>query len=150
MQETWVWSLIREDPTCLRATKPMSHNYWACVLELGGHHYRAHVMQVLKPTCPRAHAPPEKPPQWESHSPQLEKSPCSNKDPAEPKLNRPKIYYKDTLQNIHQRIIYSLKRENICLFNLSSPTRDQTHTTCIRSTESYPLDFQGSLQELRN
>ena len=27
MQGTWVRSLLREDPTCRRATKPMSHNY---------------------------------------------------------------------------------------------------------------------------
>ena len=33
MQETWVWSLAREDPTCPGATKPVRHNYWACALE---------------------------------------------------------------------------------------------------------------------
>ena len=27
--ETWVWSLIPEDPTCLGATKPVCHNYWS-------------------------------------------------------------------------------------------------------------------------
>ena len=27
MQETWVPSLVREDPTCHGATKPMRHNY---------------------------------------------------------------------------------------------------------------------------
>ena len=32
-QGTWVWSLIREDPTCRGATKPVRHNYWACALE---------------------------------------------------------------------------------------------------------------------
>ena len=29
MQETWVWSLVWEDPMCCRATKPVHHNYWA-------------------------------------------------------------------------------------------------------------------------
>ena len=29
MQGTPVQSLVREDPTCPRATKPMSHSYWA-------------------------------------------------------------------------------------------------------------------------
>jgi len=29
MPGTQVWSLVREDPTCLRATKPMCHNYWS-------------------------------------------------------------------------------------------------------------------------
>ena len=27
MQGTWVRSLVREDPTCRRATKPVRHNY---------------------------------------------------------------------------------------------------------------------------
>ena len=34
MRGTQVWSLAKEDPTCLRAAKPMCHNYWACVLQL--------------------------------------------------------------------------------------------------------------------
>ena len=39
MQGTWVRALVREDPTCLGATKPVRHNYWA------------HVPQLLKPVC---------------------------------------------------------------------------------------------------
>ena len=31
MQGTRVRALVWEDPTCRRATKPVSHNYWACV-----------------------------------------------------------------------------------------------------------------------
>ena len=27
MQETWVQSLVQEDPTCCRTKKPMHHNY---------------------------------------------------------------------------------------------------------------------------
>ena len=30
MQGTWVRPLVREDPTCRWATKPVCHNYWAC------------------------------------------------------------------------------------------------------------------------
>ena len=30
MQGTRVRALVREDPTCCGATKPMRHNYWAC------------------------------------------------------------------------------------------------------------------------
>ena len=37
MQVTWVRALVREDPTCRGATKPVRHNYWA------------HVPQLLKP-----------------------------------------------------------------------------------------------------
>ena len=33
MQETWILSLVQEDPTCRRATKPPHHNYVACTLE---------------------------------------------------------------------------------------------------------------------
>ena len=33
MQETQVWSLVQEDPTCCRATKPVGHNYWTCGLQ---------------------------------------------------------------------------------------------------------------------
>ena len=29
-KEMRVWPLVQEDPTCSRATKPVSHNYWAC------------------------------------------------------------------------------------------------------------------------
>ena len=49
MQGTRVQALIREDPTCHGATKPVSHNYWACALEPTSHNYRAHVPQLLKP-----------------------------------------------------------------------------------------------------
>ena len=34
MQGTGVPSLIHEDPTCLRTTKPVHHNCWASTLEL--------------------------------------------------------------------------------------------------------------------
>ena len=61
MQGTRVWVLVREDPTCRGATKPVSHNYWACALEPASHNYWAHVS--------RAHAPQqEKPPRWEAHA----------------------------------------------------------------------------------
>ena len=30
MKGTGVWALVWEDPTCHGATRPMSHNYWAC------------------------------------------------------------------------------------------------------------------------
>ena len=39
MQETWVRSLVQEDPTCHRATKPVHYNYWACAPEAGRHNY---------------------------------------------------------------------------------------------------------------
>ena len=50
MQGTRVRALVREDPTCRGATKPVSQNYWACTLEPASHNYWAHVPQLLKPT----------------------------------------------------------------------------------------------------
>ena len=50
MQGTRVWGLVREDPICHGATKPMCHNYWACVLEPVNYNYWAREPQLLKPT----------------------------------------------------------------------------------------------------
>ena len=67
MQGTRVRALVREDPTCHGATKPVRHNDWACALEPTSHNYWAHVLQLLKPArlepvlCNK-----EKPPQWEA------------------------------------------------------------------------------------
>ena len=57
MQGTWVRALVREDPTCHRATKPRCHNYWACALEPTSHNYWAHMPQLQKPVHlePRLH-----------------------------------------------------------------------------------------------
>ena len=51
MQETRIRALVQEDPTCLRATKPVHHNYWDCALEPASHNYWAFVPQLLKPAC---------------------------------------------------------------------------------------------------
>ena len=77
MQGTRVWALVQGDPTRRGATKPMSHNYWACAPEPMSHNYWAHVPQLLKLMCPRAHAPQqEKPPQWEACAPQWRVAPA--------------------------------------------------------------------------
>ena len=49
MQGTRVQALVREDPICRGATKPVCHNYWACALEPVSHNYWARVLQLLKP-----------------------------------------------------------------------------------------------------
>ena len=51
MQGTWVWFLVQEDSTCLRATKPECHNYWTCSLEPRSCSCQAHVLQLLRPLC---------------------------------------------------------------------------------------------------
>ena len=75
-QETQDGSLIWEDPTCHGAAKPVHHN-WACALEPRSCNYWAPVPQLLKPEHLRAHAPQEKPRQWEACTPQLETGPHS-------------------------------------------------------------------------
>ena len=72
-----------EGLTCHRATKPMSHNCRACTLGPMSPNYwspwdptaEAHGTQLLKPMCPRDHAPhQEKPLQWETWALHLESS----------------------------------------------------------------------------
>ena len=38
-QGTRVRTLLREDPTCRRATKPVHHDCWICALEPVSHNY---------------------------------------------------------------------------------------------------------------
>ena len=87
MQETQIQSLIWEDLTCFRATKPMCHNYWACTLEPVSHSY-------WNPPVPEPCAPQqEKPLQWEAHVPQLgskPRVPQLRKAPAATKTQQPK------------------------------------------------------------
>ena len=84
MQETQVPSLVREDPTCHGATKPIHHNYWAHTLEPVSHNCWAREPQLLslcatttEARTPRAHAlQQEKPPQWETRAPQPRVAPA--------------------------------------------------------------------------
>ena len=70
VQKTRVRALVREDPTCRRATKPMRHNY--------GAHAQDCELQLLSPCAttteahvPRARAPQqEKPLRREARAPQ--------------------------------------------------------------------------------
>ena len=83
MQGTWVRVLLREDPTCCGATKPVRHNYWACTLEPASHNYWARMPQLLKPArlesvlCNKRSHPmrsPRSAMKSSPRSPQLEKS----------------------------------------------------------------------------
>ena len=66
MKGTWVWSPVREDPTCCGATKSVSHNYWSpCAT-------------TTEARVPRARDPQqEKPLQWEACALQRKSSPRS-------------------------------------------------------------------------
>ena len=52
MQETRVLPLVWEDPTCSRATKPVSHSHWAWALEPGNCKYWAPPPQLPRPAHP--------------------------------------------------------------------------------------------------
>ena len=57
MQGTRVQALVREDPTCHGATKPVHHNCWACALEPASHNYRSPCATTTEAHAPRARAP---------------------------------------------------------------------------------------------
>ena len=76
MQGTWVWALVREDPTCHGVTKPVRHNYWAWALEPASLNYWGSCTTTTEAHAPRACAPQqEKPPQWEARAPQRRVAP---------------------------------------------------------------------------
>ena len=80
VQGTRVRALVWEDPTCRGATKPVSHNYWAC--------------------ASGACAPQrERPRQWEARAPRWRAAPTRrnwrkpshrNEDPTQPKIKKKK------------------------------------------------------------
>ena len=76
MQRTWVQSLVREDPTCCRATKPILHNCWTCCLEPVSHNYWSPGAWSLCSTTRKATAmrSPHTATKSNPHSPQLEKA----------------------------------------------------------------------------
>ena len=72
-------------PHAVEHLKSTSHSSWAHSLEPGSRKYWAHVPQLLKAACPRAHAPQEEEPlQWGACIPQLECSPCLPKEQWRP------------------------------------------------------------------
>ena len=81
MQGTQVRALVREDPTCRGATKPVCYSYWACALEPVSHNFWACVPQLQKPT----HLGPVI---RNKRSHCNEKPARSNEDPTQPKINK--------------------------------------------------------------
>ena len=88
------WTRVR--PLVHGATKPVYHNYWACVLEPASHNYWCPRATTTEARAPRARAPQqEKPPQREARAPQgrvaplaaIEKARVSNEDPTQPKIS---------------------------------------------------------------
>ena len=89
MQGTWVWSLVLENPTHHRATKPVHHNYWACALEPTSHSTEAHPPTACVHST-RSHCS-EKPSNCDEEQPPRcgERKPVqSNRDPVQPRINK--------------------------------------------------------------
>jgi len=80
MWKTWVQSLVWEGHTCHGATKPVYHNSWACAL-------RVKEPKLLSPRALQQETR-EATTMSSPHLLQLEKSPHSNEDPAQPNINK--------------------------------------------------------------
>ena len=79
MKGTLVRSLVWEDLTCLEATKPVCHNYWAHVTEPVLCNKRSHRSE--KPILRN---------QGMTLAPNRRKPVISSEDPAQPKINKKK------------------------------------------------------------
>ena len=81
MQETWLWSWSWRIPPAVEQLSPCATTSEPVL--------QSPEPQPRKPTGPRACAlQQEKPPQWEAHTSQRERSPRGNDDPAQPKINK--------------------------------------------------------------
>ena len=77
MQGTRVQALVREDPTCRGATKPVHHNYWACALEPASRNYWSLRAATTEACAPRARAPQQEATAMRSPRTATKSSPCS-------------------------------------------------------------------------
>ena len=95
-----------------RAAKPMDHNYCTILCSRAQEpQVLRPCVQLLKPTQPQDHGPQQgEPLQWEAQASQLEKSPHSTEDPAQP---------------IHKIIKNSFKKFNLTTMSRASESRKQ-------------------------
>jgi len=85
MQKTWVRSLVQEVPTYATTTEPVLWSQGTATAEPMCHNKRSHCNE--KPTRSKQEGPPLT---------ALEKSLCSNQDPAEPKTKHVRLFKKHT------------------------------------------------------
>ena len=81
----------------------------------------------------------EKPLQWEAHTLQLQKSPRSNKDPAQPKIN--KIIWNFFLKKdptYHNKLFYMCVCVCVCVYFLALPSRVSLPVTEPRPWQGKP------------
>ena len=98
--ETWIWSLIQEDPTCRRTSKPVYHDYGASKareLQLPSPRATTTEARVTKGPCSarreatknrRLHATIKSGLRLLN----VGKSPHNNRDPAHPKINEYNLF----------------------------------------------------------
>ena len=94
-----VWSLVQEDPTYCRATKPRNHNYWS-----------PHALET------------EKSLKWEASAPQQRVGPTQQRRPSTAKNRYINIIKKHYLQKIKWELDWSASQ-----FFPSFPTASQMH-----------------------
>ena len=128
VQGTRVRALVWEDPTCRRATKPVSHNYWACA----------------SGACA-----PQRARQWETRAPRWRVAPARhswrksshrNEDPTQPKINKLKKNKKPRKLTLVPSIeliqILPIIRGLICVCAALCK-----FVTCVASRNHIPLKF---------
>ena len=113
VQGTEIWSLLWEDSTCRRVTKPMSHNYWAQELQLLSPHA----------ATTEAQAP------W---------SPCSATREAitirSPCTTTRESPYVATKTQASQKIKYKRKKKKKILDSLSQPVNSVNWSSRVNQT----------------
>ena len=97
-QGSQVWSLVQEDPICSKATKPLSHSYWAHILEPvttttepTGHNYWSPPTLKLMLHNRRSHHVEKLLLESGPHLPQLEKAQQWRPSAAKNKLRKKKV-----------------------------------------------------------
>ena len=92
MQEVPVRSLVWEDPTCCGTAKPVHYSIEPVLQSLGTTTAEPSCHTCWSPCSPTRGAATMRNPQRTMKSspcsPQLEESPCSKEDPAQPKINK--------------------------------------------------------------
>mgnify|MGYP007134204377 CR=1 FL=1 len=119
MQETCVWSLVQEGPTCCGAAKPAHLSYWACAPEPRSCNCRAHVAQLPKPEHPGQRALQQRVALAQF------RGLLGTEDPVQPKIN--KNFNNTTILNEKKRINFFLKESDIYSFppnNVNAQSKD--------------------------
>ena len=138
MQRTWVWSLVRENPTCCGATKSMHHKYWVQALEPPSRDYWSPHTYSLYSATKEATAMRSLPTAMKSRpcSPQPEKTHMQQQRPAWPQIKffLKKWTYIDIFpKKIHKSLTSTWKDVQHCWLLVKCKSKPQWGTTSHRS-----------------